>query len=336
MRTKKANRPAPSSSGCLYPEVFVLSSKFDLSVDYVVARLQELGTPYFRLNSEDLPSWELEFDPLGMTLHGRNAKIKFTIAREKLRSIYFRRPVFLREYGVPFTIDEQHQRIQWSSFYRSLMVFDQCQWVNNPAATYLAEHKAIQLKAARQTGLDVPSTLIVNCLCEGVLHFNNEDLVAVKGLDTVLVRSGSEELFGYTNIMRMSELRSESLKQAPFILQQALCSKTDIRVTIVDTDLFAVSILGDNRPVMGDWRKAKMNLSYHPITLPDGIQRKCRHLTKKLGLTFGAIDLALHENKYYFLEVNPTGEWAWLVDRAGLPIDMSLARILARGVVEQC
>ncbi len=40
----------------------------------------------------------------------------------------------------------------------------------------------------------------------------------------------------------------------------------------------------------------------------------------ELGLSFGAIDLIESNNGYYFIEVNPTGEWAWLVENAGLKI----------------
>lgn len=48
----------------------------------------------------------------------------------------------------------------------------------------------------------------------------------------------------------------------------------------------------------------------------------------ELGLSFGGIDLILHNNEYYFVEVNPTGEWAWLVNNAGLEIDISICDYL--------
>ena len=35
---------------------------------------------------------------------------------------------------------------------------------------------------------------------------------------------------------------------------------------------------------------------------------------KSLRLNFGAIDLIKQDNKYFFIEINPTGEWGWLVD----------------------
>jgi len=49
---------------------------------------------------------------------------------------------------------------------------------------------------------------------------------------------------------------------------------------------------------------------------------------KAMHLQFGAIDLAFCNDRYYFLEINPTGEWAWLVDAAKLPIDEEIATAL--------
>ena len=64
------------------------------------------------------------------------------------------------------------------------------------------------------------------------------------------------------------------------------------------------------------------------ITLPREIERKCVSVVRNLGLVFGGVDLALVGDSYVFLEVNPTGEWAWLVDAAGLRIDKAICDCL--------
>jgi glutathione synthase/RimK-type ligase-like ATP-grasp enzyme len=48
-----------------------------------------------------------------------------------------------------------------------------------------------------------------------------------------------------------------------------------------------------------------------------------------LGLTYAAIDLALSNGEYWFIEVNPTGEWGWL-DGAERPIAAAIAEELMR------
>ena len=59
-------------------------------------------------------------------------------------------------------------------------------------------------------------------------------------------------------------------------------------------------------------------------------------IMKKLSLSFGGIDLALVGDTYYFIEVNPTGEWGWLTSCANLPIDKAIVDTLVnRGVYEK-
>ena len=51
----------------------------------------------------------------------------------------------------------------------------------------------------------------------------------------------------------------------------------------------------------------------------------------KLQLNFGGIDFALVDDKYYFIEVNPTGEWAWLEDVFNGDISKEIVKSLING-----
>src|SRR5271157_6014524 len=112
------------------PEVLILSSRTDFSCDYVVGQLAKLGRPYLRLNTEDLPSSEISLDPTRKELWCRIKETNFLITSEVLRSVWFRRSVYLRDSGasIPASADEQIARMQWAAFVRGLMVFDQAKW----------------------------------------------------------------------------------------------------------------------------------------------------------------------------------------------------------------
>jgi glutathione synthase/RimK-type ligase-like ATP-grasp enzyme len=45
-------------------------------------------------------------------------------------------------------------------------------------------------------------------------------------------------------------------------------------------------------------------------------------------LNFGAIDLIFHNNEYYFIEINPTGEWSWLQKITGYKFDELIVKSL--------
>jgi D-alanine-D-alanine ligase-like ATP-grasp enzyme len=63
------------------------------------------------------------------------------------------------------------------------------------------------------------------------------------------------------------------------------------------------------------------------------VAQACTQLLRRLDLQFGAIDLVLTEqNEYVFLEINPSGQFAWIEDLTKLPLMATLADLL----VEKC
>lgn len=315
------------------PSVLILSNRFDFSVDYISAGLDRLGVAYLRLNSEDFSQSEIALYPVGQRLVGRVENTQFEISPQYLRSIYFRCPVFLRETsGRPLSPEQQLSVGQWSAFLRSLMIFSDRQWINHPAATYAAECKPMQLAIAGRVGFAVPHTVISNSA--SYLDSGMKDLegcVAIKSLDTVVLNDASRQAFVYTNIVPANVVVGWDFSSAPVIFQKSLHGKVDVRVTVVRDSVFPVRILRGGRPISGDWRTIKDDVTYEPFTAPGELADLCRSLVRALGLSFGAIDLAQVGDEFYFLELNPTGEWAWLVESAGLPIDRAITQALIDG-----
>jgi glutathione synthase/RimK-type ligase-like ATP-grasp enzyme len=111
-------------------------------------------------------------------------------------------------------------------------------------------------------------------------------------------------------------------------LQRKFHCKHTPRVTVIGEKVFAVKIMKNGIGIAGDWRKEKENVDFIRVDLPEDIKRKCIQIVSELGLLFGVIDLILHNDKYYFIEVNPTGEWAWLINKSGLEIDKAICYYL--------
>ena len=312
------------------PTILVLASRYDLSCDYVVSALRRSGHAYFRLNSEDLPSYSLCLDPCRRRLSCHTKDVRVEVEADRLESVYFRRPTFLREASqAGRRPEEQFHRAQWAAFLRNLMVFDTARWVNHPARTYEAEHKMIQLRTAHDVGFDIPVTYCLNS--ERFLGDQiGGSLVAIKGLDTVLVRTDTTEVFGYTNLVYRKKLEDAELRGAPLVAQQALTDKLDLRVTVVEDEWWCASATDRGSRIVGDWRLKKSNVVFSEFALPQAVGARCTELTRRLGLRFAAIDLALCDDCFFFLEVNPTGEWAWLQEEVQFPIGAKLAELLGR------
>ena len=151
----------------------------------------------------------------------------------------------------------------------------------------------------------------------------------VKSLDTALFYDGSQEYFTYSSVVGGNELVESNIKDAPIILQEFLEDKRDIRVTVIGNKLFPVGITKNGENIYGDWREnAKEDLQYIPETLPDDISNSIIKLMNILELSFGGVDLAFSDGQYYFIEVNPTGEWGWLSQYSAIPLEKAIVNEL--------
>lgn len=315
-------------------EILIISNKFDFTTDYITHELHKLGIPYVRINRDEFSSYGIKLSLSNEELYIKISGNKFIVTNENLKSVYFRAPTFLRDLYVPLEPENQLFKSQWASFIRNLIIFENALWINHPVNTYKAENKLFQLKVAKEIGFKIPFTLVSNNV--DLLGLDDKNKYAIKTLDAGLFKIGDKEAFIYTNIVKGSELTNNSnLRLLPVVIQEYLYPKLDVRVTVVGNKVWAVKILKQGKSIDGDWRRTKKEkLEFISVDLPHDINLFCITLVKKLGLNFGAIDLAYSDSEYFFLEINPTGEWAWLVNSAGLNIYKSIAKLLYSGVIK--
>lgn len=306
-------------------EQLIVSSTIDYSTDLICYGLKQRGKRYLRVNRDRFGEYKIGYDLSQDILQVEMDGDIYQIEPGTLKSIYFRAPVFLRT-DKAYSLERQLYRSQWSSFIRNLIILDGAKWINHPVATYRAENKLYQLKCAKRLGLNVPKTYVGNSAPENI---SLTSPYIVKPLDTALFYEDGDELFTYSTMVTGQELLDYELKSAPIVLQECLQNKVDLRVTIVGERVFPVSITTEGAGIEGDWRRLeKERLRYTPVSIPDKVTEQLLALMRLLRLEFGGIDLAILDDTYYFIEVNPTGEWGWLTSTAHLPIDSAIVDAL--------
>jgi glutathione synthase/RimK-type ligase-like ATP-grasp enzyme len=132
-------------------------------------------------------------------------------------------------------------------------------------------------------------------------------------------------------VVNLDCFSEQEFKLVPVIAQQWIDKAYDLRVTVVGDKIFAVKIDSQISPETEiDWRAGHSIIPPHsPYVLPQTIFKSCLSLTKHLNLSFGAIDLVRDkQGNYWFLEINPNGQWAWLETQTGLPISDCIAALL--------
>lgn len=307
-------------------DILIVSNTLDLATDYVCVELDRRGSSYLRLNRDLLSRYEVIFDVLEGTLLVNIDNNKFKISNEKLKAVYYRAPIYLRDiYRPDISPESQLSRTQWMAFARNLTVFDDAKWMNHPSATFYAENKLLQLRIARTIGMECPETIVTNS-SPGAISKHKKYIV--KSIDTALLRMVDKEAFVYSNVVDGLDIDSFNNSIAPIIVQTYIQPKIDIRVTVINHIIYAVRILQNGKGVEGDWRRIKNDIEFVPFALPDDVAENCVKVVKSLGLCFGGIDLIESDGRYFFLEVNPTGEWGWLVNSAKLRIPEAICDFL--------
>ena len=317
--------------------ILVVTNECDITTDFIVIELEKRSLPFFRLNTEKLPQARVTFNPsLGETGWLINFDDEIGLDLSLVTSAYFRRP------GSPVVSDYlndesamRYCKVEWDAMLSSALNSLGDRWLNSPLAILAAENKPKQMSLALTLGFSLPETLLTND-SEKAIEFVSKRGAIAKPIREALVKNDDEERVIFTsrvNEAELLDLDSRCLASSPVIFQEEIIKKSDVRVTVVGNKLFAVEIFSqefDDSKV--DWRMGENpNIAHKEIELPVEIHEKCIAITSSLNLIYGAIDLVIDcEDKYWFLEINPNGQWAWIEHRTGLPISKSIVDELER------
>lgn len=317
--------------------VLLISNKWDISVDFVVRELRERGVDFLRLNTEDLP-----FSDCAVVLPGGSFVLpvneRVMEVDENLKSVLFRRP------GKPFDESEykgqldhagiRYCREQWHALVEGLLSIDNVLWINHPRVNDLMESKIVQLRKAFNAGFRIPRTCVTSNKTRAREFIESCGGRAVaKSLCSSLIEYSDQEFFVFTNFIEdIDDVPVSEFGMAPSIFQEYMDNKVDYRVTVVGAELYAVRIEStQENPVPLDWRTQKKGLKFISSDLPQDVHNRCLKYVSQCGLVFGAIDLVRVRDEFYFLEINPNGEWGWLQEGAGLPIAEAIVDNLVAG-----
>jgi glutathione synthase/RimK-type ligase-like ATP-grasp enzyme len=193
-----------------------------------------------------------------------------------------------------------------------------------------AENKIRQLSLAHALGFAIPNTIVTNDPTR-IANFAKRFSSIVKPLRNGVLGDQQNSEVIFTN--RLSFLREEdrgTIEAVPVIVQEEIEKAADIRVSVVGKTAFATAIQSQADPeARVDWRRGDVLSMAHVVhELPTGVASKCLSLVEAFGLRFGAIDLVLDRGgAYWFLEINPNGQWGWRQAKTGQPI--------ARAIVDE-
>jgi glutathione synthase/RimK-type ligase-like ATP-grasp enzyme len=200
-------------------------------------------------------------------------------------------------------------------------------WMNPPFSDEVALRKVTQHRVAHRLGLRVPETLVTNGPDEAreFIERHNATGVIRKAFRNIpqapreTLKVGPEELE-----------RIDSVRYAPVIFQEYIPLALDLRVTVIDGEIFSTSFRSEPEYEV-DYRSGIGSADVQPYQLPDDVAVKLLQLMDAFGLKFGAVDFRVTpEGDHVFFEVNPAGEYLFASERTGQPIPQAIAAALER------
>jgi glutathione synthase/RimK-type ligase-like ATP-grasp enzyme len=103
-------------------------------------------------------------------------------------------------------------------------------------------------------------------------------------------------------------------------------------VFYLDGRFFAWAIISQSSAQTStDYRKydAQKPNRVVPYSLPENVEQKLMDLFGKIGLNTGSVDLMVDsEDDYYFLEINPVGQFGVLSKSTNYQLELEIARWL--------
>jgi glutathione synthase/RimK-type ligase-like ATP-grasp enzyme len=227
-----------------------------------------------------------------------------------------------------FVCNETHASID------SLMSVLTCPWVNRADRMHsVGSNKLYQQMMAAKGGLRIPCTVMSNDP-HSVSTFakqRGESLLKTIGY-TVLDPNESwniyAEMFSYDELVASAK----AITSCPVYAQEYIPKRYEHRVMMIGSRVLACRIDSQaSEKTRIDWRHYDFaNVEHVQVELPLDVQKKLLTFMDLVDLKYGAVDLVeTPDGEFVFLEINPSGQWGWIADLAGLPIPEAVAEMLA-------
>ena len=187
------------------------------------------------------------------------------------------------------------------------------------------------LKIAENCSLNVPESLITTSKAELYNFYRTHKKLITKCLSDPLIKI-SENKIGFTFTSKILESDFSNMEDSffPSFFQKLILKKHDIRVFYINKEFYPMAIFSQkDKNTETDFRNYTNNRTV-PYILSGLIKRKLIKLMNLLKLNTGSIDL-IHglNDKLYFLEVNPVGQFGQLSFDCNYYLEKKIANILS-------
>jgi glutathione synthase/RimK-type ligase-like ATP-grasp enzyme len=182
-------------------------------------------------------------------------------------------------------------------------------------------------------GLNIPETIVTAKKESLTTFFDKYKPLMSKALgDGSRIEHEGSTFYFYT--IKISSIDNVTEKFTPTLFQRYIPKEYELRIFYIDGLFYSMVIFSqNNEKTKNDFRNYdRVNPNrYEPYNLPKEIETKLDLLMRNIGLNTGSIDMIKTPNgEYYFLEVNPSGQFGMTALSCNYPLYKTVADFLIK------
>lgn len=198
---------------------------------------------------------------------------------------------------------------------------------------HIGVDKLTQLEVANSLGLKILPYIL--CTQKETLKefIDGNGIVICKSLGTtVSVNENGESKTTFTNTITSSNIGTLPNQFALSFFQQFCDKSFDVKVVVLGKKMFPIAINSqENSNTKIDFRRYDWDNPNRlfSVNLPPDISTGISKLMETFNLKYGVVDFVVSKNNvYYFLEVNPIGQFSYLSSYSSYNIEREFAVFL--------
>lgn len=310
--------------------VLVISEMADISTDYFMEWTDYFSISVLRINDEQainiLSSFVLSNDGSQLSLRVADK----TICLEEINAVWFRRGYIKHRYNI--------------------MLSDECKGLNNTIFKFLDNenrtldefilysiekkytignqrnynaNKLIALSVASDVGFNIPKTLITRQSVDIRAALGSGSVVTKAIQDALAIEQDEVRFSPVVNKLSDAEMNSEFYYSK---FQVEIKKKYELRVFFIGEEFYTAAIFPTDKVNTKIVESEKKHPRVIPFNLPTEFKKKLTQFNKIMRLNTGSFDIIIdEEDKFYFLEVNPVGQYDYVSKLCNYYLDKKIA-----------
>lgn len=328
--------------------IIIFTIKYDISTSNVIQWLQHFNQEFIRINSDDdifklvsieenkiifrnsITNKEYNLYDAKSCWWRRNGISKNTFTNNKNENLFFKDldlTSLIKGNGNILIEETEHLKE-----YIYTKIYENCKI--NIGKPLFNLNKLKVLDIASKHGLKVPKYKIITNT-EQINEFESVTKAISNGIYKII---DNHSFYSYTEKLNLTKLKNKSIDVFPSLQMELIEKKLEIRCFYIDGYFFSMAIFSQtSEQTKIDFRKYnnKIPNKTEPFLLPTEIENKLERVFKELNLNCGSVDLIVDNNdNYYFLEINPVGQYGMVSDPCNYELDKLIAKYLVNGKIK--